>query len=434
MSGPVTAGAARPLKVLVVAHGHPELSRGGGEQAAYDEFQALRALPGIEPVLLARAPLADGHGGTPFSVYREPGEYLFHSGMADFFLLSQPIKHMVWSGWRRFLEHLRPDVVHFHHYVHLGVELISEARRTLPQARILLTLHEFWAICHREGLMVRNTPDLQLCEEASPRACHACFPQHSPEDFLLRERFIRSHLAGVDEFITPSEFLRQRYIRWGLPAERIHMLENGQAPLRAPDAPAEPPSAGAAHRFAFFGQINRWKGLDLLLDAMLLLAKRRPKGAPMPHLDVHGANLAQQEQPVREALEHKLRKLGRHVRFHGAYRKADMAQLVQDTGWIIVPSIWWENSPLVIQEAFCLGRPVIAANIGGMAEKVRHGTDGLHFRARDASALAACIEQALDDPGLWPRLRAGIQPPAAIEPQVRQVLALADRGAPCRPA
>lgn len=422
----------RVTKVLVIAHGHPDLSRGGGEQAAYDEFQALRQQPGVQACLLARAPLADGHGGTPFSVYREPGEYLFHSDMPDFFKLSQPIKHMVWSGFRRFLEHFQPDVVHFHHYVLLGVELLSEVRRSLPKARILLTLHEFWAICHREGLMVR-TQNKQLCEEATPRACHQCFPEHSPEDFLLRNSFIKSHLAAVDEFIAPSEFLRQRYIRWGLPAERIHTLENGQTQdLRPLAAAANLPPTQLAHHFAFFGQINPWKGLDLLLEAMSIVLERRPAGAPMPTLNVHGARLDEQEPAVRKRIQNQLKALHPHVQFHGAYRKADLPQLMQSVGWVLVPSIWWENSPLVIQEAFSLGRPVVAANIGGMLEKVRHDVDGLHFRARDAGSLAKVIEQALDDPSLWPRLCAGIRPVPQIQDQIQQVLALALARAPAQ--
>jgi glycosyltransferase involved in cell wall biosynthesis len=411
----------KPTRVLIIAHGHPDFSRGGAEQAAYDEFQALKAMPGIEPCLLARAPLGMGHGGTPFSVHREPGEYLFHSDMDDFFRLSQPIKHLVWYGFRRFLEHLKPDVVHFHHYVQLGVELVSETRRTLPDAKILLTLHEFWAMCHREGLMMKTNQ--QLCAEASPRNCHGCFPDHSPEDFLLRNRFIQSHLSGVDHFITPSEFLRQRYIKWGLPADRIHMIENGQAfGLK----PAQDPSGShPAHHFAFFGQINRWKGLDVLLEAMRIVLERRPEDAPLPMLNIHGANLENQSKEVREALEEKLEDLQPHVQFHGPYRKQDLQALMDGIGWVIVPSVWWENSPLVIQEAFSLGRPVIASNIGGMAEKVHHNVDGLHFRARDPAALAGVLERALDDPELWPRLRAGIRRPPDILTQVTQILGLA---------
>lgn len=418
----MSSSAPKPLKVLVVGHGHPEMSRGGAEQAAYDEYRELASRPGVEAHFLARAPLAAGHGGTPFSMFKAPSEYLFHSDMPDLFKLSQPIKHMVWSAFRKFLERLQPDVVHFHHYVFLGVELLSEVRRTLPKARIVLTLHEFWALCNREGLMVRAHDD-RLCEEPGLRQCHTCFPQYTPEDFLLRQTFIQSHFAAVDHFVTPSEFLRERYIRWGIPAERISTIENGQA-TELPRV-VDRPGAQPAHSFAFFGQINKWKGLDLLLDALQIVIDRRPEGAPMPTLNVHGANLESQEASVRERIQGKLEGLRPHVQFHGAYRKQDMPELVESIGWVIVPSIWWENSPLVIQESFSLGRPVIAANIGGMAEKVRHDVDGLHFRARDASSLASVIEQALDDPTLWPRLREGIQTPPGIAAQVDKVLSVA---------
>jgi glycosyltransferase involved in cell wall biosynthesis len=58
---------------------------------------------------------------------------------------------------------------------------------------------------------------------------------------------------------------------------------------------------------------------------------------------------------------------------------------------VIVPSIWWENSPLVIQEALSSLRPIICSDIGGMAEKVRDGIDGFHFRAGDPRSLAELL-------------------------------------------
>ena len=76
--------------------------------------------------------------------------------------------------------------------------------------------------------------------------------------------------------------------------------------------------------------------------------------------------------------------------------------------WVVVPSRWWENSPLVIQEAFLHGRPVICSDIGGMAEKVTDGVNGLHFRAGDARGLARVIEKAVNTEGLWESLRAGV--------------------------
>jgi glycosyltransferase involved in cell wall biosynthesis len=76
--------------------------------------------------------------------------------------------------------------------------------------------------------------------------------------------------------------------------------------------------------------------------------------------------------------------------------------------WVVVPSIWWENSPLVIQEAFLCGKPVICSDIGGMAEKVENGVSGIHFRRGDAEHLAEVMKRAAETPTLWQKLRSGI--------------------------
>jgi glycosyltransferase involved in cell wall biosynthesis len=64
--------------------------------------------------------------------------------------------------------------------------------------------------------------------------------------------------------------------------------------------------------------------------------------------------------------------------------------------WVVIPSIWWENSPVVIQEAALAGRPVLCSRIGGMAEKVQDGVTGLHFEAGSVADLAGRIEQIAD--------------------------------------
>jgi glycosyltransferase involved in cell wall biosynthesis len=71
--------------------------------------------------------------------------------------------------------------------------------------------------------------------------------------------------------------------------------------------------------------------------------------------------------------------------------------LMQSMDMVIVPSVWWENSPLVIQEALRNGRPVICSDIGGMVEKVRDGLDGFHFHAGSAMALASLLERIADN-------------------------------------
>ena len=100
---------------------------------------------------------------------------------------------------------------------------------------------------------------------------------------------------------------------------------------------------------------------------------------------------------------------------------------MREVDWTIVPSTWWENAPVVIQEAFHHGRPIIASDIGGMAEKVRDGIDGLHFHAGNPESLAEAMTRAIREPALWDRLHAGIRPPTTAGDAARQHAALFER-------
>jgi GT2 family glycosyltransferase len=92
-----------------------------------------------------------------------------------------------------------------------------------------------------------------------------------------------------------------------------------------------------------------------------------------------------------------------------------MPGILEDIDVLVVPSTWIENAPFIIREAFAAGVPVIASNLGGMAEMVRDGVDGLLFPAGDPAALAAAVRRLIDEPDLLARLRAGIRRPMAIE-------------------
>jgi len=312
---------------------------------------------------------------------------------------------------------LRPDVIHFHHYMHLGVELIRVARRVCPDARIVLTLHEFMALCVHHGQMIRT--DHQLCYRSRPRDCHRCFPERPANEFFLRERYLKSFFALVDRFIAPSRFLAQRYLDWGLPVERVVVQENLIA--EASRLPPRPLAEGEGRgRFAYFGQLTPYKGVDVLIEAF----SRLPKSLRGISLDLYGGGLEYFDEAFGRRLREQMGANPRRVRWHGAYEPGELPGLMAGIDWVVMGSIWWENSPLVIQEAFRFGRPVICPNIGGMAEKVTHEVSGLHFRARDPLDLAQTVQRAATEPGLWERLVEGLPQPSAPADVVAAHLAL----------
>ena len=399
-------------RVLQICHNHPRARPGGAEVYAHELHRHLRDISEWEPTFLARS-------GPPHSFERAPEdgsrispvegdgqEYLLHTEGLDFdwmFGTMRGGKDLYTEGLRDFLLALRPDVVHFQHTLFIGYDAIREVRRTLPGVPIVYTLHEFLPICHNKGQMVR-TFDRSLCEEASPRRCAECFPGIAPDQFLLRERFIRAALDLVDLFVAPSETVRERFAEWGVPRERILLEDYGRLltpSLAEADRPAPHDTLG------IFGQVNPYKGFDVLLRAMQAL------GPEAPNLRVHGANLDLQEHSFRDEIAALLATTP-GVADLGPYPPARVGEMMAAVDWVVVPSVWWENSPLVIQEAFAAGRPVICSDVGGMAEKVDDGVNGLHFRIGDAESLAAAIRRAVSTADLWERLRERIPPVHAM--------------------
>ena len=402
------------MRVLQLSHGHPSFSIGGVEVASYGLFQGLNRLTEVDAYYLARVgPPITRHRETPLMSLRQGDrETLYFANDYDHFRLSNRSIDDLAAHLGGFVRDLAPDVVHFHHVLGFGVESLHLIRKLLPHAAIVLTLHEYLSICHNNGQMIR-TVNGGLCRRSSPAECAVCFPQLTAADFMRRDLFLKAAYDCVDAFVSPSRFLMERYANWGLDRSRLIFLENGIeagdiAPPRtlADDVPRR-------NRFGFFGQINPFKGVHLLLEAIT----RVPAAVwgDDSILNLYGGNLDVQPQAFQDEFRRLLTAVGPRVRFFGSYKSHELPVLMGEVDWVVVPSTWWENAPVVIQESFLHGRPIICSDIGGMAEKVRHGLDGLHFRTASVESLVDRLITAITKPNIWGDLRAHICPPTTAD-------------------
>lgn len=395
------------MRILVLAHNHPDLHPGGTEIFARDLFESYKRA-GAEALFVAatNALHREPRPGTSFQTIGTSGdEVILWAGHFDRFYMSQIDSYGTIQDFARLLSEYQPDVVHFHHLLLGGAELPFLARRMLPKAQIVLTLHDYYPICHRDGLMLRSGTN-EPCDHASPSACHACFPDIGADRFLLRERNLKTLLGAVDRFVAPSKFLRDRYIDWGMPANKIRVIPNGR-----PAATAAPTLLGRVRpTFGFFGNLNPYKGVTVLLEAARVL---RGQGMDF-ELRLHGASLYQDET-FRKEIDRLAGELDGVVVRLGPYRRERLPALMSAVHWVVMPSIWWENAPLVIQEAFQHRRPMIVSGIGGMAEMVTNEVNGLHVQPNDPFDLARAMRRAIEEPDLHKSLSLGIPEPRTID-------------------
>jgi glycosyltransferase involved in cell wall biosynthesis len=328
--------------------------------------------------------------------------------------------------FRRVVEQERPDAVHFFHLRRLGSDLIAAAREA--GARTVVHLMDFWYLCPRFTLL---RADGALCE-GPPDGGLGCVPCAHPEladawsepkleplarDAALAARRLRpsatpaarfaaliarkdvqlERLAAADAIVAPSRFLAAMFERNGFPAQRIAVIPYGLEPDRVQRRAIARPRRPL--RLAFLGVLSPWKAPHLAIAAMRALA-----GDDRLRLRLHGNT---NEGMFADYIAQTIASAERdpRIEFAGAFERDQLDAVLADTDALIVPSLWYENTPFVILEAFAAGVPVIASDLGGMAELVRAGENGLLFEAGNVSALASVLRACVEDPDELARLR-----------------------------
>ena len=310
---------------------------------------------------------------------------------------------------RSLLARERPEVVHFQHLSLWGSRGIAIARER--GARVVVTLNDFFLLCDDAVLL---DPELELCTRAERGECSQCLRRHplrperwldAPQGLELEEYWERAALERyewhkrdlllADVVVCPSRFLADRFLAAGMLREsQVRVLKYGYPGERHAPRPSDP---SQPLRVGYVGGIYPSKGVHVLVEAMAQLA-----GEPL-ELSIWGALdwFPDYVAGLRE------RAAGAAVRFEGRYPPGEVDRVLQGFDVLVVPSIWYENMPLTIQEAFRNAVPVVTTDLGGMAESVEHERSGLLFPRGDAAALAAALRRLAGDRALLQRLAEG---------------------------
>ena len=323
------------------------------------------------------------------------------------------------EGWfQRVLDDVQPDVVHSFHLRQLGSNLIRVAKRN--GLRVVVTLTDFWFLCPRFTLL---RPDGTVCD-GPPDEGLGCIACHHPElgdvstdeehwpltdapaarrqALLARKRIQLENLAQADAVAAPSRFLADMFRRNGLQHEGFLSVPYGLTPDRIERRPVSRPRSPL--RLGFCGVLSPWKGAHLLVDAVM-------RSEASVQLAIHGRT----EEPMfQDYIDGVMATAAADPRitFHGAYGLDQASDVFADMDVLVVPSTWYENTPIVMLEAFAAGVPVLASDLGGLAELVEPDRNGLTFASGDAAALRTAIERLADDPGWFARI--DVKPPAGI--------------------
>ena len=279
-------------------------------------------------------------------------------------------------------------------HVHNTFPLISPSvyyAASAEKVPVVQTLHNYRLLCPAATFYRDGSP----CEDCLgkqfpwPAIVHRCYRKSIPASgmaslMLAAHRSAHTYSSKVNAYITFNRFSRDKFIAGGIPAERIHIKPNF-----VPDDPGIGSGQGGYALFA--GRLTAEKGIGTLLKAWALL------GAPV-NLKIAG------DGPLRAAVQSFAARNPR-VEYLGQCSRPHVNELMRNAAMLVLPSEWYEGSPMSLIEAMACGTPVLASKIGGLPETVVAGENGLLFPSADVKALAAAVDQSFAEPDQLSRMR-----------------------------
>jgi glycosyltransferase involved in cell wall biosynthesis len=314
-----------------------------------------------------------------------------------------------------YLANLKPDLVHFHHFIGLSASIVKPCREL--GIKMFMTLHDGWLLCEQNHFILS---DGSFCKEGPEdiAKCVYCFIHRNSalsvandveklsKIFELRKAFLKDVFTSVDTIIVPSRFLYDVFNKHGFNHTNANIVHLGLPDFQL--SPWKPTKS--VIRFAYLGYIMPTKGLDILIDAFNLVDYSKAR------LDIYGAigdQIYYTDTLKRVSKDNK-------VKYRGRYTPDRLGEILAKTDVAVVPSRS-ENYPLVIRECLYANVPVIASNVGGIPEIIFDGNNGLLFRAGDHKDLANKMRFFINDFDNVIAFRRRIEPPKSIKEEVDEI-------------
>jgi glycosyltransferase involved in cell wall biosynthesis len=397
------------MKILKVIHGYPMLYNAGSEVYSQAICHAL-ADRGHEVHVFTR----EEDSFSPDGAIRQDEDQ--DKPTIKIHLVNNPRNRdryrlsIIDQRFAELLDEVQPDIVHIGHLNHLSTSLVFEAkRRDVP---VVYTLHDYWLMCPRGQFMQMHSDDDNLwaaCDGQENRKCATqCYARYFSgaadefeQDVAYWENWVGRRMAHVrdvvdqvDLFISPSRYLKTRYEEdFGLPKSKSVYLDYGFDRSRMVDRQR---TADEPFTFGYIGTHIPAKGIHQLIQAFGQVEGNC-------QLRIWGRNRGQDSRALRAIADTLPAEKQARIHWMPEYKNQQITKDVFDrTDAIVTPSIWVENSPLVIHEAQQARVPVITADVGGMGEYVHHEVNGLLYEHREVANLSHQMQRLVKDPA-WAR-------------------------------
>ena len=284
---------------------------------------------------------------------------------------------------REILKNENPDIIHVGHPMRVNEFIFCAMELNIPY---LITLTDFWLLCP-STVLINSRGDLCKGPDNGEECKKYC--GEYPSNFIAqRSTASREIMLGASMIISPSLFLSTLFERV-INNIHIEVINHGMS-YTSLKKNTQKYNPGDRITFCYAGSLNHHKGIHILIETL--------KGIESDKftLKIYGGG-------TDEVYKNKLLEMvggDRRFEFCGRYSEDNVGNILNNIDVVIVPSLWYENYPLVLHEALSCNVPVITSNIGGMAEKVKNNINGFTFPVGDKDTLRFIINNILDNPTL----------------------------------